>query len=83
MIKYIVNLEEKGEWKLEYIKEILKKTGWISIVESLIFAILGIILFYNPVGTVKVITWILGAIFILIGIYKIIRYFSLQENKDF
>lgn len=68
---------------MEYIKEILKKTGWISIVESLIFAILGIILFYNPVGTVKVITWILGAIFILIGIYKIIRYFSLKENKDF
>lgn len=68
---------------MEYLRKILKKTGWLSIVESLIFAILGIILVYNPVGTVKVITCILGTIFIFIGIYKIVNYFVSKGNNDF
>ena len=68
---------------MEYIKNILKKTGWESIIESLIFAVLGIILVSNPNGTVKLISWILGAIFIVIGIAKIINYFKLKGNNDF
>ena len=68
---------------MEYLRKILKKTGWVSIVESMIFAILGIILVCKPEGTVKVITWILGTIFILIGIYKIINYFASKGENDF
>lgn len=68
---------------MEYLRKILKKTGWISILESIIFAILGIILVCKPEGTVKVITWILGTTFILIGIYKIINYFISKGNNDF
>lgn len=68
---------------MEYLKEVLKKSGRASIIESIIFAILGIILVCKPEGTVKVITGVLGTIFIIIGIYKIIRYFISKGNNDF
>ena len=38
---------------MESLKKIFKKTGWVSILESLIFAILGIVLVCKPEGTVK------------------------------
>lgn len=68
---------------MEYLKKVLKKTGWIAILESIIFAILGIIIVYKPEGTVRVITGILGTIFILAGIYKIINYFISKGSNDF
>lgn len=54
-----------------------------SIIEPIIFGILGIILFCNPVGTIKFITGILGTIFIVIGIVKIINYFISKRNNMF
>lgn len=68
---------------MESLKKILKKTGWVSILESIIFAILGIILVCRPEGTVKLITTILGTIFIVTGIYKIIVYFASKGTNDF
>lgn len=68
---------------MKYVEKIFKKTGWISILESIIFVILGAILIWKPEGTVKVISYILGIIFILIGIYKIINYFLAKGKYDF
>lgn len=68
---------------MEYLRKLLKKSGWISIIESIIFAILGIVLVCKPEGTVKAITYILGTVFILIGIFKIINYFIDRGNDDF
>lgn len=68
---------------MEYLKKIFNKTGWASIIESLIFAILGIILVYKPEGTVKVISIILGVVFITAGICKIISYFMTKDENDF
>lgn len=67
---------------IEYIQKILKKTGYISILESILFAILGIILIVRPEETIKVISYILGACFILVGIYKIIGYIQMKEKND-
>lgn len=67
---------------VEYIQKILKKTGYISILESILFAILGIILIVRPEETIKVISYILGACFILVGIYKIIGYIQMKEKND-
>ncbi|MCI9177137.1 MAG: hypothetical protein HFJ28_00760 [Clostridia bacterium] len=67
---------------MEYLKQLLKKTGWISIVESLIFAVLGIILICNPEGTVNTISIILGIIFIVIGIFKIIQYIAAKQKDN-
>lgn len=68
---------------MEYIEKIFKKTGWISILESIVFAIIGIILICNPEGTIKLISYTLGAIFIIIGIFKIINYASAKGKYSF
>ena len=59
---------------MEYLKELLKKSGWMSIVESIIFAILGIVLVCRPDEVMSIIAYIIGAIFIVIGAIKIIIY---------
>lgn len=67
---------------MEYLQKILKKTGYISMLESIIFAILGIVLIAKPEQTIKVISYILGACFILVGIYKIIVYIQMKGKND-
>lgn len=67
---------------MEYLKQLLKKSGWAAIAESLVFAILGIILICNPEGTVKIISILLGAIFIVIGIVKILRYITSKSSEN-
>ena len=62
---------------MEYFEKIMKKTGWTSLLSSIVFAILGIILITNPEGTVKFVSAILGIMFILAGAYKIISYYQL------
>ncbi len=59
---------------MEYLEKFLKKTGWSSLISSIIFAILGIILIAKPEETVKFVSYILGGIFVLIGIIRIINY---------
>ena len=67
---------------MEYIQKILKKSGTLSIIESVIFAILGLILIANREQTVKVISYILGAGLIIIGAYKILIYVQEKGKKD-
>ncbi|MCI8397168.1 MAG: hypothetical protein HFJ52_06030 [Clostridia bacterium] len=68
---------------MDYIEKIFKKTGWISICESIVFAILGIILIWKPVETVNLISYILGSIFVLIGAFKVVNYFLSKGKYDF
>ena len=68
---------------MEYLSKIMKKTGWSSLLSSIIFAILGIILIARPEGTIKAISYILGAMFMMVGIYKIIDYFKTKGKYDF
>lgn len=67
---------------MEYIQKILKKTGYVSVMESIIFAILGMILIVKPEETIKVISYVLGACFILVGIYKIVNYIQMNGKND-
>ena len=67
---------------MEYLQKILKKSGYASIVESIIFAILGIVLIIKPEETVKLISYILGAGFIIVGIYKIINYIQMKGKDE-
>lgn len=68
---------------MEYIKNLFKKTGWISMIESIIFAIFAIILIFNPDSTLNIIADILGVVFIVFGISKIINYFLSKGKLDF
>lgn len=68
---------------MDYLEKTLKKTGWSSIISSVIFAILGIVLIAKPDETLKVISYIIGIMFILVGTYKIINYFIVKGKYDF
>ena len=68
---------------MNYIEKIFKKSGLISILESLIIALLGIILIIEPEGTLEFITCSLGVIFILAGLYKIINYLLSKGKYNF
>lgn len=65
---------------MEYLKKFFNRTGWMSILESIIFLILGIVLMWKPQETVSVSTYLLGIVFIVVGVYKIINYF-LKDGK--
>lgn len=60
----------------------IKKMGWTSILTSIVFAILGFIIYYNPNTTFTVITYIIGAIFIVMGIPRIVSYFKTKANFE-
>ena len=68
---------------MENFKKILNKNGWISILESLVFAIIGLVLVLKPEGIITFISYILSIVFICIGIYKIINYYLTKDKNDF
>lgn len=56
------------------------KNNKISLVSGLVFFILGIIIFLNPELLVKTISYGLGGLLILIGIYKVVNYY-IQDKR--
>lgn len=64
-------------------EKFLKKTGWESIITSVIFAIIGILFICNPEGTFKFTAIVLGVIFIIFGALKIFNYFKDKGTTDF
>lgn len=63
-------------------ENILKKDTLISIISSLIFLLVGLILVLNPNTVVTIVTYTLGTIFILIGLIKIILYFIHRKEIE-
>ena len=64
-------------------KNFLKKSGWINILVSIAFAIIGIFMIIKTDLAIKIISYILGGIFIVMGIVKIIDYFLSKGKYDF
>ena len=64
------------------IEKVLKKTGYTSIITSLILGILGLVMFMYSEATLKIIAYVLGAILMLTGIIKIIGYFTEKGSYD-
>lgn len=67
---------------MEYFKDLLKKSGWTAIVESLVFVVLGIILVSRPETVMSIIAYVIGAIFIAAGVIKIINYIQSNGSSD-
>ena len=63
-------------------EKFLKKAGWTSILTSLVLAIIGIVMIYNPQTTMQFISTILGIFFIIMGIIKLINYFVTKGNSS-
>lgn len=64
-------------------KKFLKKSGWTDIIISLIFVIFGIMLISRPEAIVSVISILLGAIFVVMGVLKIIDYYSNGKQDNY
>ena len=64
-------------------KNILKKSGWIDILISIAFALIGIFMIVKTDLAIKIISYVLGGIFIVIGIVKVISYFVSKGKYDF
>ncbi len=61
----------------------IKKNAWSSAIESLAVIIFGILLVVWPDITISVAANVLGAFFIISGIYKIINYFVVKGQNNF
>lgn len=59
---------------------IMKKSSKVSLISGLTFFVLGVIIFLNPEILVKVISYGLGGLLILIGIYKTANYY-IQDKR--
>lgn len=68
---------------IENISAELKKSAWFSIIEAVLIVIFGIFLVANPGTTTLVLANVLGAIFIVTGLYQIINYFVIKGQRDF
>lgn len=64
-------------------EEFLKKTGWTSIVTSVVTAIIGIALIGNPSAIMHIVAYLLGIVFIGFGIVKLVSYFVAKGTYDF
>ncbi len=51
-----------------------------NLINAIIFFVLGVVLFSNPDAVVKVTSYILGGILILVGIYKCVNYY-IQDKR--
>ena len=64
-------------------KDLIKRSGFVSILSSVIFLILGIILINHPEGTIKFVSYILGGSLIIFGIIRLATFFSTRENFSY
>ena len=62
-------------------KKFFKKSSWTSIAISLIFILFGILAVSKPDSIMSIISIVLGGIFIVIGVSKVIDYVA-NELKD-
>ena len=61
----------------------LKKSAWMMVAESLIMAIVGILLVAWPEVVIKVLAYVVGTFFVIKGGYQIVNYFVVKGQKDF
>lgn len=64
-------------------KDLIQRSGFLSIGFSLVFLFLGIILLNNPEGTIRVASYVLGGLLIVFGIFRLVSYFSTRNNFQY
>lgn len=60
--------------------DFLKKNAMLSIILSVLFLILGIIVVMNPEVVMKLMAYTVGIAFVIVGIVKLITYFSNKSS---
>ncbi len=67
----------------EQIGSDIKKSAWSAVFESLAIAILGILFVIWPETMMDIVTYVVGAIFIIKGGFEVINYFLEKGQNDF
>lgn len=65
------------------LEKFLKKSSWTDIVLSLIFILFGIMLIASPEAVQSIIAVLLGAIFIVMGVLRLIDYFATNKQDNY
>ena len=68
---------------VEQIGKDVKKTAWSAVVESLAILLLGILFIAWPDTMMQIVSYVVGAIFIVKGSFQIINYFLEKGQNDF
>lgn len=68
---------------VEQVGSDIKKSAWSSVGESLALLILGILFIVWPDTMIRIVSYIVGAIFIIKGAFQIINYFLEKGQNDF
>lgn len=64
-------------------RNLFKKTGSMSLLSSILFLLLGILLINDPGKMVHLISYIIGTILIIMGIFRIVSYFTSKNSYIF
>lgn len=67
----------------KYLKQYLKKDAMESILAAIIFLVVGVLFVRNPETIKLTFSYIVGGLFALVGIAKIVNYFAQKGNEDF
>lgn len=65
------------------LKNILKKSGWTDVIVSILFILFGIMLIARPNEVMSIISILLGLVFVVLGISKIVEYFSNNKQERY
>lgn len=68
---------------IEQIGKDIKKSAWSAVVESLAILILGILFIAWPNLMVQIVSYVVGAFFIIKGAFQVINYFIEKGQNDF
>ncbi len=58
------------------------KKDTMSIITAILFFIVGVLLFSNPDGVIKFISYVIGALFIITGIVKLFSYYRMSKKMN-
>jgi uncharacterized membrane protein HdeD (DUF308 family) len=65
------------------LEKFLKKSTKQDIIISLIFIVFGIALIYDPSAVISILSFVLGGIFIVMGILRMSEYISTGKNDNY
>ncbi len=60
-----------------------KSVSWLSILESVVIGVLGVLLIIDPNWVTRIVFYVIGIFLMVKGVYKIVNYFAMRGRYDF
>lgn len=64
-------------------KDLLKRIGWLDILRAILFGVIGVFMIVKTDLAITIISYIVGTLFVISGIIKIVDYFLAKGSYDF